>query len=101
MTTSRAEFGLLRGLLKCIENDRGLQRQVIASGTHLSRTFGMTITEIEAEGVRVDRKIDLRLSGSSEAANAKAVGRGLPRFSDALAELKPDIVVLLGDRFEL
>jgi UDP-hydrolysing UDP-N-acetyl-D-glucosamine 2-epimerase len=101
VTTSRAEFGLLHGLLKCIRADRALRLQVIASGTHLAPEFGLTVQEIEAEGVVLDRKIDLQLTGGSGLANAKSVGQGLTSFAVAFAELKPDVVVLLGDRFEL
>lgn len=101
VTTSRAEFGLLLGLLKCIRADRDLRLQVIASGMHLAPEFGLTVREIEAEGVKLDRKIDLRLTGWSDLANAKSIGKGLASFADALAELQPAIVVLLGDRFEL
>jgi UDP-hydrolysing UDP-N-acetyl-D-glucosamine 2-epimerase len=101
VTTSRAEFGLLHGLLKCIRADRALRLQVIASGTHLAPEFGLTVREIKAEGVVLDRKIDLKLTGGSGLANAKSVGRGLTSFAEAFARLKPDMVVLLGDRFEL
>jgi UDP-N-acetylglucosamine 2-epimerase (non-hydrolysing)/GDP/UDP-N,N'-diacetylbacillosamine 2-epimerase (hydrolysing) len=101
VTTSRAEFGLLNGLLKCIRADQALRLQVIASGMHLAPEFGLTVREIEAEGVKLDRKIDLRLTGESGLANAKSIGLGLAGFADALAELQPAIVVLLGDRFEL
>jgi UDP-hydrolysing UDP-N-acetyl-D-glucosamine 2-epimerase len=101
VTTSRAEFGLLRGLLKCIRADSALRLQVIVSGTHLASEFGLTVREIEAEGVRIDRKIDMRLTGDSGLANSKSIGLGLAAFAGALTELKPAIVVLLGDRFEL
>ena len=101
VTTSRAEFGLLLGLLKAIRADSALRLQVIASGMHMAPKFGLTVREIEAEGVKLDRKIDLRLTGGSGLANAKSIGRGVAGFADALAELQPAIVVLLGDRFEL
>ena len=101
VTTSRAEFGLLHGLMKCIRADRALRLQVIASGTHVAQGFGQTLGEIEAEGVKIDSRIDMRLTGESGAANAKSIGLGLNGFADALAKLKPAIVVLLGDRFEL
>jgi UDP-N-acetylglucosamine 2-epimerase (non-hydrolysing)/GDP/UDP-N,N'-diacetylbacillosamine 2-epimerase (hydrolysing) len=87
--------------LKAIRADSALRLQVIASGMHLARAFGLTVREIEAEGVKVDRKIDLRLTGGSALANAKSIGKGLRGFADALAKLQPAIVVLLGDRFEL
>ena len=101
VTTSRSDFGLLHGLLQSIQADRALRLQVIASGTHLSPEFGLTAREIEAAGVKTDRKIDLQLTGASGLANAKSIGRGLPLIADALTELQPDLVVLLGDRFEI
>ena len=66
MTTSRADFGLLRGLMKAIQADSELRLQVIVSGMHLAREFGSTWREIESEGIRIDRKIDLRLQGRFE-----------------------------------
>ena len=101
VTTSRADFGLLRGLLKAIQADSALRLQVIASGTHLAHKFGRTWRDIEAEGVKIDRKINLRLTGNSSLANLKSISVGLNGFADAFAKLKPEIVVLLGDRFEL
>ncbi len=101
VTTSRSDFGLLRELLKCIHADPALRLQVVASGMHLSPEFGLTVREIEAEGFRPDKKVDMRLTGGSGLANAQSIGLGLEGFANALAELKPAIVVLLGDRFEL
>lgn len=101
VTTSRAEFGLFHELLKCIRTDPALQLQVIASGTHLRTKFGLTLKEIEAEGIKVDRKIDIGLEGGSAQANAKSIGLGVVGLTSALSELRPAIVVLLGDRFEL
>lgn len=101
VTTSRSDFGLLRELLKCIHADPALRLQVIASGMHLSPEFGLTIREIEAEGFRPDKNVDMRLTGRSGLANAQSVGVGVEGFANALAELRPAIVVLLGDRFEL
>ena len=101
VTTSRAEFGILLGLLECIQKDPALRLQVIASGMHLARKFGLTLREIEAEGIRIDGKIDMQLGGESNRANVKSIALGLGGFADVLAELKPAIIVLLGDRFEL
>ena len=101
VTTSRADFGLLRGLMKAIRADSALRLQVIASGMHLSREFGMTWREIEAEGIKIDRKINIRMKGESARENVKSVSLGLNGFATAFAELKPEIIVLLGDRFEL
>jgi UDP-hydrolysing UDP-N-acetyl-D-glucosamine 2-epimerase len=101
VTTSRADFGLLRGLLKSLRTDSALRLQVIASGMHLEPQFGLTVREIEAEGVKIDRKIDLHLTGGSGLANAKSLALGVAAFADAVNELHPAILVLLGDRFEL
>ena len=101
VTTSRAEYGLLRNLINCIRTDSALKLQLFVSGMHLVRKFGFTVQEIEADGVKIDRRIDIGLTGSNGRANAKAVGRGIGKFAEALSRLKPDIIVLLGDRFEL
>jgi len=100
-TTSRADFGLLRGLLRAIQADSSLQLQMIASGMHLTSKFGNTWRDIEAEGIQIDKKISLRITGDSDLANLKSLSMGLNGFAGAFTELKPEIVVLLGDRFEL
>jgi GDP/UDP-N,N'-diacetylbacillosamine 2-epimerase (hydrolysing) len=101
VTTGRADFGLLRGLLKAIRADSALRLQVIASGMHLAPKFGRTWRDIEAEAIQVDRKVGLRLTGESSLDNLRSISAGLNGFAKAFAELKPDIVVVLGDRFEL
>ena len=101
VTSSRAEFGLLRGLMKAIRADSALRLQVIASGMHLSREFGQTWRDIESEDIEIDRKINIRMTGESPLGNVRSISLGLNGFADAFAELKPEIVVLLGDRFEL
>ena len=101
VTSSRAEFGLLRRLLKRIDADPALRLQVIVSGMHLSSKFGMTVREIEAEGIRISRRINVGLTGESAEASAKSIGTGVSAFADAFKALRPAIVVLLGDRFEL
>jgi UDP-hydrolysing UDP-N-acetyl-D-glucosamine 2-epimerase len=101
VTTSRADFGLFRGLLKAIHDDSALRLQVIASGMHIARMFGETSREIEAEGIPIDRKVSMRLTGESSLDNLKSIAVGLKGFAEAFTELKPDILVLVGDRFEL
>jgi UDP-hydrolysing UDP-N-acetyl-D-glucosamine 2-epimerase len=101
VTTSRADFGLLSKLVRAIRDDRALQLQLVVSGMHLSKDFGNTWREIEAEGFKIARKIPLKMTGKSQAASLKSIGIGLDGFSKAFVELKPEIVVLLGDRFEL
>ena len=101
VTSSRADFGLLHGLMKAIRADSALRLQVIASGMHLSREFGQTWRDIESEDIEIDRKINIRMTGESPQGNVRSISLGLNGFADAFAELKPEIVVLLGDRFEL
>jgi len=100
-TTSRADYGLLYWLLREIQDDPALTLQIVVTGSHLSPGFGDTGRTIEKDGFRIDRKIDVLLASDNELAPAKSVALGLISFSDALHDLKPDMVVLLGDRFEL
>ena len=101
MTTSRADYGLLCGLMEAIRDDEALDLQVIATGMHLSPEFGLTYRNIEQDGFRIDRKVEMLLSADGVSAVTKSIGVGLMGFSDAFDDLCPDIVVVLGDRFEL
>lgn len=101
VTGTRAEYGLLYWLMKEIETDPDLQLQIIATGMHLSPEFGLTYRQIEADGFSIDAKIEMLLSSDSPVGIAKSMGLGVIGFADALARLRPDILVLLGDRFEI
>ena len=101
VTTSRADYGLLRGLMEAIRSDRALRLQVIASGMHFSPRFGNTWRDVTADGFRIDEKVRMRLEGGSALRNLQSLSSGLSGFAHALSRLKPDIMVLLGDRFEL
>jgi GDP/UDP-N,N'-diacetylbacillosamine 2-epimerase (hydrolysing) len=101
VTGSRAEFGLLRWLMRRIKDHPSLELQIIATGMHLSAEFGLTYREIEEDGFLIDRKVEMLLSSDSPTGITKAMGLGLIGFADALDGLRPDIVVLLGDRFEV
>jgi UDP-hydrolysing UDP-N-acetyl-D-glucosamine 2-epimerase len=100
-TTSRADFGLLSRLMHAIQADPKLRLQIIVSGMHLETRFGETWREIKAQGIRIDRKIPMRMTGDSNVANLHSISTGLKGFGIAFRELKPEILVLLGDRFEL
>ena len=100
VTGSRAEYGLLYSLIKEIETDSDLQSQIIATGMHLSPEFGLSYRQIEQDGIRISKKIDMLLSSDTPAGISKSIGLGIIGFADAFSELQPDIVVLLGDRFE-
>lgn len=101
VTGSRAEYGLLYWLMKEIQADPALQLQIIATGMHLSPEFGLTYQAIEADGFAIDAKVEMLLSSDTAVGIAKSMGLGLIGFADALARLKPDILVVLGDRFEI
>lgn len=100
-TGSRAEFGLMRWLMEAISASPDLALQVIATGAHLSSEFGLTYREIEAAGFRIDRKVDMLLSSDSSVGVTKSIGLATIGFADALEDLKPDLVVVLGDRYEI
>lgn len=101
VTGTRAEFGLLRWLMKDIQNAPGLQLQIIATGMHLSPEFGLTYREIEDAGFQIDAKVEMLLSADTASAVTKSMGLGLIGLADAYERLTPDIIVLLGDRFEI
>ena len=101
VTGTRAEYGLLRWLMEYIRETPGLELQIIATGMHLSPEFGLTYREIENDGFSIDRKIEMLLSSDTPSGLAKSMGLGLICFGDALQQLQPDIMLVLGDRFEL
>jgi len=101
VTGTRAEYGLLYWLMKEIEEDADLELQIIATGMHLSPEFGLTYSQIEEDGFNIDKKIEMLLSSDTPIGISKSIGLGMIGFSEAYADLKPDIVVLLGDRFEI
>ena len=101
ITGTRAEYGLLRWVMQGIKDAPELTLQVIATGMHLSPEFGQTYREIEQDGFQIDRKVEMLTSSDTPVGIAKSMGLGLIGFADALNELKPDLIVVLGDRFEI
>lgn len=101
VTGSRAEYGLLYWLMKEIQISPILELQVVTTGMHLSPEFGQTFKNIENDGFRIDAKVEMLLSSDTPAGIAKSVGLGVIGFADVFERLRPDIVVLLGDRFEI
>ncbi|RUM49232.1 MAG: UDP-N-acetylglucosamine 2-epimerase (hydrolyzing) [Hydrogenothermus sp.] len=99
-TGTRAEYGLLRPLMEEIKKDKDLKLQIVASGMHLSPEFGLTYQEIEKDGFKIDEKVEMLLSSDTPLGISKSIGLGVIGFTDALQRLKPDITVVLGDRFE-
>ncbi|MGY2285378.1 UDP-N-acetylglucosamine 2-epimerase [Pseudomonas gingeri] len=100
-TGSRAEYGLLYWLMKDIQSSLCLQLQIIVSGMHLSPEFGETWTQLEADGFDIDAKVEMLLSSDTPVGVVKSMGVGTLGFADALARLQPDMLVVLGDRFEV
>lgn len=101
VTGTRAEYGLLRCLLADLSAQPGVTLQIIAAAMHLAPEFGLTCQEIEADGYVLDRKIEMLLASDSGIGMAKSTGVGMLGFADAFGALQPDLVVLLGDRFEV
>ena len=100
VTGTRAEYGLLYWLMKEIEADKDLELQLIVTGMHLSPEFGLTYKEIEKE-FRIDKKIEMLLSSDTAMGISKSMGLAQIGFAEAFEELKPDILVVLGDRYEI
>lgn len=101
VTGTRAEYGLLRWVMQGIKDDPDLKLQIIATGMHLSPEFGLTYREIEQDGFQIDRKVEMLTSSDTPVGIAKSMGLGMIGFADALNELRPDLIVVLGDRFEI
>lgn len=101
VTGSRAEYGLLYWVLHDLRADPGVELQLVATGMHLAPQFGMTVREIEADGFHVDRRVEMLLASDTSGGVARSLGLGVIGMSEALETLRPDIVVVLGDRFEI
>ncbi|MHB8155168.1 MAG: UDP-N-acetylglucosamine 2-epimerase [Candidatus Omnitrophota bacterium] len=101
VTGCRSDYGLLKPLLDKIYGDGYFDLQIIATGAHLSSKFGLTYRQIEKDGFKINEKVNLFLKNDNALDITKSVGLGLGRFSDAFMKLSPDLVVVLGDRFEI
>ena len=99
-TGSRAEYGLLKPVIRALRADRTFSVSLVVSGMHLSSEFGQTYREIEADRLPIAEKIEILLSSDTSVGTAKAMALGLISFSEAFARLKPDLLIGLGDRFE-
>ena len=101
VTGTRAEYGLLRRLLLILKNDPQIELQLVVTGSHLSPSHGMTIDEIESDGFVPIAKLSVDLSDDSKLATVKAMANVTSQIAETLSSLKPDVVVLLGDRYEI
>ena len=101
VTGSRADYGLLRWVMEEIQSSPTLELKVIVTGAHLSPEFGMTVSEIEADGFALDHRVEMLLSADTPIAISKSIALGVIGFADALAIIKPNILLVLGDRYEI
>jgi GDP/UDP-N,N'-diacetylbacillosamine 2-epimerase (hydrolysing) len=101
VTGTRAEYGLLYWLLKEVQSANDLELQIIVTGMHLSPEFGNTFNQIKKDGFNIDQKVEMLLSSDTEVGISKSMGLGMISFADAFSMLQPDLLVVLGDRFEI
>lgn len=100
-TGTRAEYGLLKPLISAIQEDANFQLQILATGAHLSPEFGLTYKVIEKDGFKIDKKVEMLLSSDTPRSIVKSMGLGMIGYADALQDLSPDLLVILGDRYEM
>lgn len=101
ITGTRAEYGLLCPLIKKISEDDKLNLQLVITGMHLSPEFGLTYKQIEEDGYKIDEKVEILLSSDTSIGISKSMGLAMISFSEVFDRLKPDMVVVLGDRYEI
>lgn len=101
VTGTRAEYGLLRWVMQGIKQDAELNLQIVATGMHLSPEFGLTYREIEQDGFLINRRVEMLVSSDTSVGISKSIGLGVIGFADAFDDLKPDLIILLGDRYEI
>jgi len=100
-TGTRAEYGLLKPLIEKINADNEFTLQLLVTGAHLSPEFGLTYRQIEADGYEIDAKVEMLLSSDTAEGITKSMGLGMIGYADALKSLSPDLLVILGDRYEM
>lgn len=100
LTATRAEYGLLAPVIKKLMKEKDIEVRVIATGMHLSPEFGNTYQEIEADGVTISKKIEVLMSADTNVSVSKAMGLAMISFAEYFEELKPDALLVLGDRYE-
>lgn len=101
VTVGRSDYGLYRPILRRLAADDGVRLQLVVAGMHLSAEFGFTVTEIERDGFAIAERVDMLVSSDAPEGTAKSIGLGTIGFAQAFARLRPDLLVVLGDRFEM
>lgn len=101
ITGTRAEYGLLYWTMKHILDSDDFDLQICVTGMHLAPEFGLTYQQIENDGFHIDEKIEILLSSDTSVGISKSIGLGVIGFSEAFQRLRPDLIFMLGDRFEI
>lgn len=101
ITSTRADYGLLVPIIEKIKNDKNLKLQLIVTGMHLSPEFGLTYKQIEEDGYEITEKIEILLSSDTAVGISKSMGLTIISFSEAFERIKPDLIIALGDRYEI
>lgn len=101
ITSSRADYGLLKRLLTLLNDSPLFQLQLVVTGTHLSCQHGLTSAEIEEDGFQIDQKLEILVDSDSDEAIAKSFGLGIMSYSSSFRNLGPELILILGDRFEI
>ncbi|MYL69833.1 UDP-N-acetylglucosamine 2-epimerase (hydrolyzing) [Halobacillus litoralis] len=100
LTATRAEYGLLKPLISRISNDSFVKENIVVTGAHLSPEFGLTYKDIESDGFDIDEKIEILVSADTPSSISKSMGLAMISFADYFARSKPDLLIVLGDRYE-
>lgn len=101
VTATRAEYGLLKPLMKALRDSNDFKLQILVTGTHLSPEFGLTYRFLEEDGFVIDEKVEMLLSADTPTSIVKSMGLGMVGYASALSRLTPDALVILGDRYEI
>lgn len=101
ITGTRADWGLLSPIAKALNNRAGIELQTVVTNMHLMSKYGLTVNDIEADGIKINARVHMDAAGESEADTARAMARCITGMANAFEQLKPDITVILGDRYEM
>ena len=101
VTGSRAEYGLLKSVIELVDKSLDLELQLVVTGMHLSSEFGFTINEILNDNFHINKKLETLISSDTPVGVSKSIGLGVIGFAETLEELKPNLIVILGDRYEI
>ena len=101
VTVARSDFGIYRPVFQAVQPSAALRLELYVSGMHLSHEFGGTVREVEASGFPIAERVEMLLAGDTPEAVAKSLGLGVIGFSQVFARRRPDVLLVLGDRFEM